>query len=230
MRENVHTSIKEINFFILSAMLFAVCEALSIEFNDYFRDLDIFGIHFSLNFSVVYFCFSFFIIDLVTELYNNRIADFFIYSKIISQGLFILFGYIGVHVTGILQGDIAKSFTVAPRVLLCSIIASVLSYKLTGWMMQYSKVKFRGRFLFSRYLFSTFPGEVLFSLIFTLLHFSSGRIISQIFTVFVDLIVVKFILSIIFSLMIVPITGLLRHYLDKKPEDAFESLPLEPTT
>lgn len=228
MCENFQVSIKEVKFFIFSAMIFAVCAALSIEFNDFFKEYILFGFNFSLNFSVVFFCLSYFIIDLVTELYSNRVADVFIYAKVVSQTLFILLGNLGIYFTDkTADSVIAKSFSLAPSVLLYFIIASILSYKLTGWMMQCSKVKYRGRFLFSRYLFSTLPGEVIFSLIFTLLSFSKGRSLSQVLTIFIDLIIVKFFLSLVFSLVIVPITNILRHYLGKQPEyERIDKLPL----
>jgi uncharacterized PurR-regulated membrane protein YhhQ (DUF165 family) len=209
-------------------MTFAVCAALSIELNNFFNDVTLAGFEFPLNISVVFFCFTFFIIDLVTELYDNRIADYFVYSKLFAISLYVLFGNLGVMAAGITTGDIAKSFQIAPTILGYSIIASLVGYQLTGRLMQYLKIKFKGRFLFSRYLLSTLPGEIVFSLVFSFLSFSHDKSVIQTLHIFLALIVIKFFLSFIFSLVVVPITKLLRHYLGIKYEfEVITSLPFE---
>ncbi len=213
MRKTYQLSVKETSFFILCAMIFAVCEVLSIALNDYFREISIFDYVFQFNVSVVFFCIGFFIIDLVTELYDNHISGFFIYAKIISLGLFILLGNFAIWAANIPAGDLSKSFAFAPYVFLSSIVASLIGYKLTGSLMQYLKIKFSGKFLFSRYLSSTLPGEIVFSLVFSLLNFYHGRGFTQWLNIFIDLSIVKFVLSTLFSVLIVPITNISRHLL-----------------
>lgn len=218
MRRESKIAFKEINFFVITAMIFAVCEVLSIQLNNYFKVLNIFGYEFNFNVSVIFFCFSFFIIDLVTEIYDNKVANLYINSKLISQILYILFGNLGVNGAGIPNGQIAESFAFAPYILFNSMIASFVAYKITGAIMQYQKVRYNGKFLFARYLSSTFPGEVIFSLIFSFLTFSHGRSFTQMISIFRDLVLVKLVISIIFSFFIVFITNLVRHYLQARYE------------
>lgn len=216
MRKNISITEKEVILLIFLSMLFAVCESLSIELNNFFHSYIIFGYHFSFNVSVIFFCVGFFIIDLVTELYNDKFADYFIYSKIISQFLFICLGVFGVRLANIEHGQIAETFFLAPHILFNSMIASFIGYKMTGKIMQTLKIKFNGRFLFTRYLSSTLPGEITFSLIFTVLSFSHGRNFLDIMNILVGLIIVKFLFSTVFSVLVVPVTNIMRHYLRLK--------------
>ncbi|MCX7121683.1 MAG: VUT family protein [Gammaproteobacteria bacterium] len=220
MRESISITEKEVVVLIFLAMLFAICESLSIEMNNFFHDYVIFGYRFSFNVSVIFFCIGFFIIDLVTEIYNDRFANYFIYSKIISQVAFICLGVLGVKLAGIEHGQIAGTFLLAPRTLFNSMIASFIGYTVTGKIMQRMKIKFNERFLFTRYLSSTFPGEVSFSLIFTVLSFSHGRRFSDVLNIFVGLIIVKFLLSFLFSILVIPVTNILKHFLKKDDLDS----------
>lgn len=120
---------------------------------------------------------------------------------------------------GIEHGQIAETFFLAPRILFDSMIASFIGYKITGKIMQYLKIKFNGRFLFTRYLSSTFPGEIAFSLIFTMLSFSHGRSFFEVMNIFVGLIFVKFLLSAAFSILVIPVTNIMRYYLKLDKSD-----------
>ena len=226
MRKNISITEKEVIVLIFLSMLFAVCESLSIELNNFFHSYIIFGYHFSFNVSVIFFCIGFFIIDLITELYNDKFADYFIYSKVISQFLFICFGVFGVKLANIENGQIAETFFLAPHILFNSMIASFIGYKMTGKIMQALKIKFNGCFLFTRYLSSTLPGEITFSLIFTVLSFSHGRTFLDVMNILVGLIIVKFLLSTVFSVLVVPVTNIMRHYLKlKNLNPTVESMP-----
>lgn len=226
MRENISFSEKEVVIIIFLSMLFSICESLSIELNNFFRNYTVFQYQLSFNVSVIFFCVGFFIIDLITELYNEKVANYFIYTKIITQLAFVGFGILGVKLSGIKTGQIAKTFIVAPHILVNAIIASIFGYKITGKIMRYLKIKFNGRFLFTRYLSSTFPGEVVFSFVFTLLCFSQGRTFLQTINVFIGLVIIKFILSAIFSVLIIPITNLLKFYFKIDASDcAISSVP-----
>lgn len=223
MRKNISITEKEIMILIFLSMLFAVCESLSIELNNFFHNYIIYGYHFSFNVSVVFFCVGFFIIDLITELYNDKFALYFIYSKMISQFMFICFGILAIKLANIENGQIAKTFLIAPHILFNAMIASLAGYKMTGKIMQLLKIKFKGRFLFTRYLSSTIPGEIAFSFIFTVLSFSHGRNVFEITNIFLDLIVVKFLLSTAFGVLVVPLTNVMKHYLKLKNSDIIVS-------
>ncbi|OGO93515.1 MAG: hypothetical protein A3F10_05685 [Coxiella sp. RIFCSPHIGHO2_12_FULL_42_15] len=225
MRENISISAREVKFFLFTSMVFVVCESLSIELNNFFREIDIYGYQFLFNPSVIFFCIGFFVIDLVTEIYNASYANYFIFVKLISQLIFIGLGLFGVVAAGITDGQIASTFFLGPKTLIDAMIASIIGYKLTSKIMQLLKIKFEGRSLYARYLSSTFPGEVVFSLIFTFLSFSPGRNIFQTLNIFLDLVAVKFIFSALFSVFVVPITNLIKNYLRKEGMEEVKSIP-----
>lgn len=219
MRNTFSFTPREIKFFIFSSMIFAVCEMLSIELNNFFNVINIYGYQFCLNPSVIFFCLGFFIIDLVTEIYNDKYAAYFIYSKIVSQLVFMGLGMFGVIAAGISEGQIAQTFFIAPRILINSMVASFFGYRLTGKLMELLKIKLEGRFLFSRYLASTVPGEIVFSLIFALLSFSHGNNFVKLLNIIFGLIATKFLFSVIFSLLVLPITNSIKNYLGRFGQD-----------
>jgi len=226
MLNNISQFKKHIKFFVFTSMFFAIFECLSIELNYFFREIDVLGYRFMFNPSVVFFCLGFFIIDVVTEIYNDEIANYFIYAKVASQLMFVGLGIFAVISSGIEGGQIADTFFSGPRTLINSIVASLVGYRLTGKLMQSLKIRFNGKFLYSRYLSSTIPGEITFSLVFTLLSFSPGRNLTQTLNIFVDLITIKFLCSILFGFLVVPTTNLIKVYLNFNYQDSkLESIP-----
>ncbi len=194
------------------AMVFVVFEILSMIFNQYFVSMNFFGITLPVNISVIFFCVGFFILDLVTEIYNKKIADKLIYGKILCQVLFVLFGEIGI-IGATLQGSQLSQIIIAtPKMILYSIIASFFGYKLTTSLMQWLKLRYNGQFLMLRYLCSTLPGELVFSLIFSILSFSTGKSLSQFIMIFLTLSGIKIALSVAFSILVVPVTNFIKLF------------------
>lgn len=210
---------------IYFAMIFIVFEILSMIFNQYFIDFQILGINFPFNISVIFFCIGFFILDLVTELYNKKVADKLIYGKIGCQILFVLFGLIGLNGSGLINSQLATILKTTPFMILNAVIASFIGYKITISIMQYLKIRYEGKFLMLRYLWSTLPGEIAFTLIFSALSFSQRRTPPEFFLVVVSLTVVKFFLSLIFSVIIVPITNILKFIQAKSSNQLVEFIP-----
>ncbi|EKD71614.1 MAG: hypothetical protein ACD_46C00144G0004 [uncultured bacterium] len=196
---------------IYLAMIFILFETLSMIFNQYFLNVIFLGIEFPLNISVVFFCLGFFVLDMVTELYNNKLADKLIYGKILCQVLFIVFAEIGILGAGLQGSQLSQIISTTPMMVLNGIIASIIGYKITTSIMQKLKIMYHGEFLAIRYLCSTLPGEIIFSLIFSALSFTTGRTISQFCMIFITLTIMKLILSLLFSVAVVPITNFLRH-------------------
>jgi len=161
---------------------------------------------------------GFFVLDLVTEIYNKKIADKLIYGKILCQILFALFGEIGVIGANLQDSQLSQIIIVTPKMIFYSIIASFFGYKLTTSLMQSLKLRYNGQFLMLRYLCSTLPGELVFSLIFSILSFSTGRSLSQFFMIFLVLSGIKIILSIIFSILIIPITNFIKLFCSRHNE------------
>lgn len=194
------------------AMMFTTFEILSILFNHFFKTVTVLGIQFPLNISVVFFCLGFFILDLATELYDNKVTNCFIYGKILSQMLFITLGLLGISGADLQNTQLEQIINTTPYTILYSIIASIIGYQITAQLMQKLKIYYQGHYLMLRYLLSTLPGEIVFSLIFSFLSFAHNQITPEYFRIFMSLVLVKLILSIIFSILITPITNVIKHY------------------
>lgn len=194
------------------AMIFTTLEVLSILFNQYFTSIVIFGITMPLNISVIFFCLAFFILDLVTELYDNKVADAFIYGKVMAQLLFTVLGIFLITAVGLQNTQLATLIYTTPFTILYGVIASIIGYKITTKIMQELKIYYHGEHLMLRYLLSTLPGEIVFSLIFSSLAFSKNHTMVEYFKILISLILVKLILSVLFSLMVVPITKIIKAF------------------
>ncbi len=203
---------------IYLAMIFVVFETLSMIFNQYFLDISILGKLFPLNISVMFFCLGFFVLDMVTELYNVSVANKLIYGKVICQVAFLGFAEIGILGAGLQHTQLSQIIATTPWMILNSVIASMVGYKLTVYIMQKLKLMYQGKYLMMRYLCSTLPGEMMFSLIFSALSFSKGKTLIEFSLIFLSLTVVKFVLSLIFSILVVPLTTLLRNFISKDKE------------
>jgi len=91
--------------------------------------------------------------------------------------------------------------------------------------MQELKIRYNGQFLMMRYLCSTLPGEMAFSLIFSSLSFSAGKSLYQLSMIVLTLAIVKVILSIVFSIFIVPITYSIKLFCTHSGNDMIEYIP-----
>jgi len=203
---------------IYLSMLFVVFETLSMIFNQFFTKVSILGIDFPLNISVMFFCLGFFILDMVTELYNNNIANKIIYGKVICQIAFIIFAEIGIMGSGLQDTQISQIVDTTPWMILNGIVASIIGYKITINIMQKLKIVYHGKHLMMRYLCSSLPGEIVFSLVFAGLSFSKGKTFTEFCLIFLSLSLIKLILSLGFSIIIVPITKILRPFAKRDME------------
>ena len=206
------------------AMVFSAFEILSTIFNQYFYDITVLGVVFPLNVSVIFFCLGFFILDITTEIYNNREADKLIYGKVACQIIFVFFGKIGVVGAGLENSQLDNIISTTPIMMVNGIIASLIGYKVTTSIMQRLKIFCNNRFLPVRYICASLPGEIIFSLVFALLSFFDGRTFHEFMTLFFMLTVVKIILSFLFSLIVIPVTVFVR-YLGNMREDTVEYIP-----
>lgn len=196
---------------IFLSMIFVSFEFLSMIFNQYFVDVHAFGLILPFNISVVFFCCCFFILDIVTDLYDSKVADKIIYGKIICQLLFVSFGILGIYGADLVGTQLDQIISASPRMILNGVIASVIGYKATTCIMQKLKVKYDGRFIFFRYISSTIPGEIAFSFVFTVLSFSRDRSFREVLMVFFTLSIVKIVLSFVFSSIAIPTTIFIRR-------------------
>lgn len=202
---------KESRILVCLVVVFITLQILSLLFNQFFKTIYFLGMEIPFNVSVIFFCLGFFVLDLVTELYDNKVANTFIYGKILAQILFILCGLMGVYGADLQDTQLAAIIKASPLMVVHSIIATLIGYRLTTRIMQKLKIRYRGKHLTARYLVSTFPGEVVFSLVFSALSFASGRTHEEWFKIFISLTLVKLLLSIFFSPILTAITHLLQQ-------------------
>ncbi|GAB4224469.1 MAG: hypothetical protein Tsb005_21610 [Gammaproteobacteria bacterium] len=181
--------------------LFITFELLSILFNQFFYKYYISGLEFNVNISVVFFCISFFFLDIVAELYGEKIADKLIFAKLLAQFCFIMFGYIAIIVNHLYPSQLAFVIYQTPSMMINGMIASFIGYKVTLKILQKLRLLYQGKYLTLRYLFSTVPGEIIFSFIFSLLSFAKGRSIGEYISIFTTLTIFKVIFSLIFSVL-----------------------------
>lgn len=209
---------------IYLAMLFAIFEILSTIFNQYFYDVALFGIILPLNISVLFFCLGFFILDITTEIYNNTIADKLIYGKLICQFIFVLFGEIGIRGAGLQNSQLETIISTTPIMIFNGMVASLIGYKITTSIMQKMKILYRGQLLPLRYICSSLPGEIMFTLIFSSLSFFQEKTFQEFLMIFLTLTLVKILLSFLFAVIVIPVTNIIRYFSHLR-QDTFEFVP-----
>jgi uncharacterized PurR-regulated membrane protein YhhQ (DUF165 family) len=159
----------------------------------------VFG-EYNFNFSVVFFCLGFFIVDVVADQFSPAEANKFIYYKLWSQTLFLLLGNMAIYVYGLQKTQLAMILNKSPWVITAGLIATYVGFYIMNNIMSYMKLGvYQGTSVFNRYLCSTLPGELVFSLVFTTLCFYKYNSMQGIFDLFLTSAVVKITLSILFA-------------------------------
>lgn len=182
---------------------FVVVELLSMIFNFSFIKITIDGHLVAFNFSVIFFCIGFFVVDIVSDFFSPKEASNFFYYKVYSQVLFIVLGNFAIHAYSLENTQISKMINDSLWVVMSGMIASYIGFKTTSSIM--TKMKrgiYQGGSIFRRYLYSTLPGEILFSFIFSILTFSFDRKFSDVLGIFLTSSIAKFLLSTFFALAI----------------------------
>ena len=179
---------------------FVVIELLSMIFNFYFVKMNIGSLEYNFNFSVVFFCLGFFIVDIVADQISPAEANKFIYFKLFSQILFLLLGNTAIYVYGLQETQLATVLSKSPWAIMAGIIATYAGFYVMNNIMSYMKAGvYQGTSVFNRYLCSTLPGELLFSLVFTMLCFYKHNSLNEMVDIFLLSAVAKIVLSILFA-------------------------------
>src|SRR3990167_6510434 len=127
-------------------------------FNDFFITVNFYGFYLPFNLSVIFFCVCFYILDIVTELYDAKIASKIIYAKILFQFVFVFFGYLAMDFI-LLKEKLATVFDAAPKMFIDSMIATFIAYKITILLMAKTKRLYnKGQYMALRYFTSALPG------------------------------------------------------------------------
>lgn len=182
-------------------IFFVVFELLSMIFNFYFIKVTLGTIECNLNFSIIFFCLGFFVVDIVADQFSAREANKFIFYKLVSQVLFLVLGNISIQVYGLQETQIANILNKSPWMILSGLASTCVGFYAMSTIMSYMKVGvYQGTSVFNRYLCSTIPGELLFSLVFTTLCFYKYNSFHEIIHIFLTSALAKIILSILFAL------------------------------
>ena len=169
-------------------------------FNFYFVKVNIGSFEYNFNFSVVFFCFGFFIVDIVADNFSPTEANKFIFYKLFSQTLFLVLGNWAIGVYGLQGTQLADALTKSPWVITAGLLSTYAGFHVMSSIMSYMKIGvYQGTSVFRRYLYSTIPGELLFSFVFTLLCFYQFNSLEESIHIFVTSSCAKIILSIIFA-------------------------------
>lgn len=186
------------NYLLIS---FVVVELLSMIFNYYFVSLYIGKYEYHFNFSVIFFCVGFFIVDIVADQYSLQEANKFVFYKLYCQILFLILGQIAIGVYGLADSQLSQIFNKSAWMIISSLTATYLGVHLMSSIMSYMKMnQYSGGSVFKRYLYSTIPGELLFSFIFTMFCFYTYTTYDELMHVFLTSAIAKIILSVIFAL------------------------------
>jgi len=195
---------------VILAMIFMVVEILSMMFGHTFANITILGIHFHFIVGVIYFCFGFWVLDLITELYNEKFADKVIYGKIFCQLLFVALMHIGILIGNDSNlPNIMQSISFMPRMIAAGVVASLIGYKLTTHIMQKLKIRYEGKFVTIRYLVSTIPGEFVFSFVYSFLFLYNEYPLSEYIKIFYSLAAAKLAFSLLFATIFKPATNMI---------------------
>jgi uncharacterized PurR-regulated membrane protein YhhQ (DUF165 family) len=90
----------------------------------------------------------------------------------------------------------------SPWVIVAGIIATYAGFYIMSNIMSYMKTGiYQGTSVFNRYLCSTLPGELLFSLVFTVLCYYKYYVMKEMLSIFLLSAVAKIVLSILFAMI-----------------------------
>ena len=196
---------------IILSMLFMTVEMLSMLFGHSFTQFQLFGLEINFITGVIYFCLGFWILDLITELYDDKMANLIIYGKIFCQLAFMAL----LHVGGSISNNIiAQSLNFIPKMVIAGIIASLIGYKLTSFIMQKLKIKYEGKHVTFRYIVSTLPGEIIFSFIYSAIFLWHEYHGAQYIKIFYSIILAKIFFSLLFSLLFSPIKKAISFFIN----------------
>ena len=121
-------------------VVFVVIELLSMIFNFYFVKITLGAMEYNFNFSVVFFCLGFFIVDVVADQFSPAEANKFIFYKLASQMLFLVLGNIAIHVYGLEETQIATMLSKSPWMMMAGLFATCIGFYVMNYIMSYMKI------------------------------------------------------------------------------------------
>lgn len=198
-----------------SITVFVVMEILSMIFNPFFLTVHVFDLSVNVNFSILFFCLGFFVVDVVFDLLGSKQAGLFFSLKIASQLTFIFLGVVSIHILHMENTVYSDLFNESVRVFFYGAVAYYFSSRIMAKTMDHLKKTNILNSIFIRYFFSTVPSEVIFSLIFTVLSFRKDYDLISLLGIFISSSAIKICLSALFSVLISMISAAKIFVLDE---------------
>ena len=191
------------DFKIMLIISFVVLEISSMLFNSFFSECHLFGRTIIFNYSIVFFCLAFFIVDIMNDFFSSGEAEKFFFYKIYCQVLFLFLSYTTIYICDLKNTLISSMISESPRTIVSALIATYVGFKIMNTIMSKIKISmYQSRSVFRRYIYSTLPGEIAFSFVFTICSFSSGRSYEEVIQIFLSSCIAKIVLSTIFAVII----------------------------
>lgn len=185
----------------LLIITFVILEILSMLFNSFFIKVSLGLNEIVINYSIVFFCLAFFIVDIINDFFSSEDAEKMFFYKVYSQTLFMLLSYSAIYVYSLEDTPFSKMIYESPRTIISALVATYVGFKLMNKIMNSIKMRpYQGESVFKRYIYSTLPGEFVFSFIFSFLSFSKDRSFQEVFQIFSSSCLLKIIFSVLFAL------------------------------
>ena len=123
----------EVKVFLI--ITYVILDILSMIFNSFFTDVAIGDYYFTVNYSILFFCMSFFIVDLVNDFFSAHEANKFFYYKIFGQVVFLILCKFSISIYGLHDSQFSKMIDESPQTILYGAIATFFGYKMMNVMM-----------------------------------------------------------------------------------------------
>lgn len=184
---------------IILIINFVIFEILSLIFNKNLIKINFLERRYLIDFSVVFFCFCFFIVDIVSSKFSFNEANKFFYYKLYAFIIFTIFCKLSIKLSPLNNEWLFKAIEDSPKMIINGLVASFFGYKVTNHLMQKINFTYFGRSIFCRYFLTTYPGEIIFSFIFSMLSYYNEYKISKIMSIFCGSLLLKGFLTLGFS-------------------------------
>ncbi|MFC1599017.1 queuosine precursor transporter [Patescibacteria group bacterium] len=162
---------------------------------------------------VLVFSVSFLITDIVNEKFGRKETHKMIFIAFITQIALVLFIWLGTSLPAApfwpMQETWQSIFGFVPRIVIASWIAFLISENLDAWIYAWFKKLTKGKHLWTRNVFSSFPALFLDSIIFIIIAFGG---IMPIFSLIIGQTILKWLVG----LINIPFMYLNKHILTKQ--------------
>lgn len=184
--------------------------------------MTLFGFNFTAG--VITYALVFLGTDIIGEIWGKRTAYYFVIIGFIANILLIIFVQLAILSPSAVfwtENQVAYSQTLGSvwTIVVASMVAYLISQFHDVWAFDFWRKKTNGRHLWFRNTMSTITSQFLDTVIFIVLAFGFSLTVSQVFTMIVGQIIIKWCLAVLDT----PIIYLLKWRLGSEVEGAHES-------